>query len=173
MHNNNHSIFVDFVFLYIKIDGFFQRIKIILIRSESLKSVLFKTEITTFTAKYPVKLWPSLRQNIREAGGNETGRFNVTARCAHRDTCSVRISPPKWGAFFALNELICCWLVLDFSKYNALPKSKSHKLYTDRKVIYYSIDSFLQNHNKIKLCKDHWPTCQLQYPSLGYRLTLC
>ena len=51
------QICVDFVFLCIKIDVFFlQRIKIILIRSESLKSVLFKNEITMFTAKFPVKL---------------------------------------------------------------------------------------------------------------------
>ena len=61
MHNNftahNHSNFCRLcIFVYQNRRVFFQRIRIILIRSESLKSVLFKTEITMFTAKFPVKL---------------------------------------------------------------------------------------------------------------------
>ena len=57
-HNHSHFCWLC-IFVYQNRRGFFQRIEIILIRSESLKSVLLKTEITMFTAKFPVKLWPS------------------------------------------------------------------------------------------------------------------
>ena len=61
MHNNftahSHSHFCRLcIFVYQNRRFFFQRIEIILIRSESLKSVLLKTEITMFTAKFPVRL---------------------------------------------------------------------------------------------------------------------